>query len=65
MKKNDKHERLCGCQTCKPSRALVILKPGEMPLLERKAEAAETAPSPATQGDSTPGHDSRRPLSRS
>ena len=66
MKKSDKHELLCGCQTCKPtSRALVILKPGELPLLEREeAGAAETAPSPATQGDSAPGHDPRRPLSR-
>lgn len=40
MKKNDKHELYCSCERCKPaSRALVILKPGELPLLEREPEA--------------------------
>jgi hypothetical protein len=39
MRKNDKHEPYCGCQSCKPtSRALVILKPEERPLLEKDGE---------------------------
>lgn len=39
MKKNIRHELYCGCRECKPgSRALVILKPEELPLLEREPE---------------------------
>lgn len=52
MKKNDKHELLCGCQNCKPtSRALVILKPGELPLLEKEAGEAGTSPLPDHRND--------------
>lgn len=44
MKKNDKHEPYCGCHACKPTgRALVILKPEEMPLLEKEAGAVLAA----------------------
>lgn len=46
MKKDEKHERYCCCSNCKPtSRALVILKPGELPLLVNK-EAGEAKAAP-------------------